>query len=73
MMDLGLAGKSVLIAGAGRGIGAACARMFVAAGAREKLLAHERDAFLGEEWPRLRVRIKSLGLDLSALLKESGE
>jgi len=47
--------------------------MFVAAGAREKLLAHERDAFLSEEWPRLRVRIKSLGLDLSALLRESGE
>jgi DNA-binding transcriptional regulator YhcF (GntR family) len=46
--------------------------MFVAAGAREKLLAHERQTFLSEEWPRLRARMKALGLDLAALLKESG-
>src|SRR3954465_3382303 len=47
--------------------------MFVAAGAREKLLAHEREVFLAEDWPRLRGRIKALGLDLSTLLKESGK
>jgi 3-oxoacyl-[acyl-carrier protein] reductase len=34
MVDLGLQGKRVLIAGGGRGIGAACARVFAAAGAR---------------------------------------
>ena len=34
MIDLGLEGKRVLIAGAGRGIGAACARLFAAVGAR---------------------------------------
>src|SRR5215470_7210572 len=34
MIDLALEGRSVLIAGAGRGIGAACARSFAAAGAR---------------------------------------
>jgi GntR family transcriptional regulator len=47
--------------------------MFVATGAREKLLAHERENFLAEDWPRLRNRIKALGLDLAALLKESGK
>ena len=44
--------------------------MFVAPGAREKLLAHEREQFLAEEWPRLRARIKVLGLDLKTLLEE---
>ena len=44
--------------------------MFVAAGARERLLAYERDTFLKYEWPRLRDRIKTLGLDLDSLLKE---
>ena len=47
--------------------------MFVAVGGREKLLAHERDTFLAEEWPRIRIQITSLGLDLDALLKEPGK
>ena len=47
--------------------------MFVAAGAREKLLAHERDSFLQQEWPRIRAQIKTLGLDLETLLKEPGK
>ena len=47
--------------------------MFVADGGREKLLAHERDTFLADEWPRIRTQIKALGLDLDALLKESGK
>jgi len=34
MIDLGLEGKRVLVAGAGRGIGEACARIFGAVGAR---------------------------------------
>ncbi len=34
MIDLGLEGKRVLVAGAGRGIGEACARIFAAVGAR---------------------------------------
>jgi GntR family transcriptional regulator len=45
--------------------------MFVAAGARTKLLSHEREAFLNEEWPRIRAQIEALGLDLEALLHES--
>jgi GntR family transcriptional regulator len=47
--------------------------MFVAAGARERLLTHEREVFLSEEWPRIRAQIKTLGLDLDALLKETGK
>ena len=47
--------------------------MFVAAGAREKLLAHERESFLAEEWPRLRARLEALGLDLASLLREPGK
>ena len=44
--------------------------MFVAGGGREKLLSHEREKFLSEEWPRIRTQIKSLGLDADALLKD---
>jgi GntR family transcriptional regulator len=44
--------------------------MFVAAGARDKLLAHERQVFLHEEGPRIRTQIEALGLDLDTLLKE---
>jgi 3-oxoacyl-[acyl-carrier protein] reductase len=51
MIDLGLEGKRVLIAGAGRGIGAACARLFAAAGAAVACLdsdAGRRDAVVAE-------------------------
>jgi len=44
--------------------------MFVAAGARQSLLAHECETFLKEDWPRIRAQIDTLGLDLDALLKE---
>jgi GntR family transcriptional regulator len=44
--------------------------MFVAAGARDKLLAHERQVFLNDDWPRIRTQIEALGLDLDTLLKE---
>ncbi|MEQ1770888.1 MAG: GntR family transcriptional regulator [Devosia sp.] len=44
--------------------------MFVAAGGRDKLLTHEREKFLSEEWPRIRAQITALGLDPQALLKE---
>ena len=45
--------------------------MFVASGGRDKLLAHERENFLAQEWPRIRSQIKALGLDIDALLKDS--
>jgi GntR family transcriptional regulator len=48
-----------------RGLG-----MFVAEGARTKLLAAERQKFLNEEWPRIRARIAALGLDPAQLIKD---
>lgn len=45
--------------------------MFVATGARSKLLTHERETFLTEEWPRIRAQIEALELDLKVLLNES--
>ena len=43
--------------------------MFVATGARDKLMTHERETFLREEWPRISAQIAALGLDLETLLK----
>jgi GntR family transcriptional regulator len=48
-----------------RGIG-----MFVIEGAREKLLASERQRFLIEEWPATLLRLELLGLDLSELVQQ---
>jgi len=47
-----------------RGLG-----MYVTDGARDKLLASERERFLRDDWPALLERIRRLGLDLDALLK----
>lgn len=46
--------------------------MFVQPGARERLLAHEREVFLNEEWPRIRARIAALELDPGQLLGKGG-
>ena len=45
-----------------RGVG-----MFVCEGARERLLASEREKFIKEEWPRLAARLEKLGLTLDDL------
>ncbi len=47
-----------------RGLG-----MYVTDGARDKLLASERERFLLEEWPAMIERIKRLGLDIEQLLR----
>lgn len=47
-----------------RGLG-----MYVNDGARNALLASERERFLSEEWPALRARLERLGLDLETLLR----
>jgi GntR family transcriptional regulator len=47
--------------------------MFVAEGGRERLLTHERETFLKQEWPRIRAQITALGLDIGALLTEGGK
>lgn len=46
-----------------RGLG-----MYVAEGARDALLASEREHFLREEWPALRARLDRLGIDIEKLL-----
>ena len=46
-----------------RGLG-----MFVKTGARAELLAHERDKFLKEDWPRIITQIRALELDPKTLL-----
>ena len=46
-----------------RGLG-----MFVKTGARVELLAHERDKFLKEDWPRIIAQIRALELDPKTLL-----
>lgn len=45
-----------------RGLG-----MFVVDGARQRLLASEREHFLQQEWPQLLQRIHNLGIDLQHL------
>lgn len=47
-----------------RGVG-----MYVIEGARDRLLATERERFVREEWPAMVERIRRLGLDLEQLLK----
>jgi GntR family transcriptional regulator len=49
-----------------RGLG-----MYVTEGAREKLLASERERFLREEWPAMLERIRRLGLEPASLLQAS--
>ena len=43
--------------------------MFIKPGARDLLMAGEREKFLNEEWPRVRATIQRLGLDAEDLLK----
>ena len=44
--------------------------MFVNAGARALLLAGEREKFLNDEWPKLREKMRRLGLSPEELLHE---
>lgn len=45
--------------------------MYVQPGARERLLDHERQRFLKEEWPRIAKRLAALELDPVELLKSA--
>ena len=47
-----------------RGLG-----MYVNAGARKRLLEAERERFLSEEWPKVRARMRRLGLDPEVLAR----
>jgi GntR family transcriptional regulator len=48
-----------------RGLG-----MFVQTGAQAKALEQERAKFLQQEWPRVRLRMQTLGLDAKQMLEE---
>ncbi len=61
LVDLGVVTKK-------RGMG-----MYVAEQARTKLLAHERDKFLKDEWPRIRARIDALELDVKDLFAKGSD
>lgn len=56
LVDIGVVEKR-------RGLG-----MFVTDGARPALLAHEREKFLKEDWPRIAAQIKALDLDIKDLV-----
>lgn len=43
--------------------------MYVVDGARDQLLARERERFLNEEWPALLARAQALGLDIAQLVQ----
>jgi GntR family transcriptional regulator len=45
-----------------RGVG-----MYVVEGAADKLRASEREQFLRQEWPEIRMRMDRLGIDLTKL------
>jgi GntR family transcriptional regulator len=47
-----------------RGVG-----MFVAPGARARLRESERGAFIRQEWPAIRERMKRLGIEVDELMK----
>jgi NAD(P)-dependent dehydrogenase (short-subunit alcohol dehydrogenase family) len=66
MIDLGLEGKRALIAGAGRGIGAACARLLAAGGARVACLDAdaERRGGIVEELQRAGVEAVPIDCDV---------
>ena len=49
-----------------RGLG-----LFVRHGARERLLALERQRFLEQEWPTLRTKLRRLGLQMDELTWEA--
>jgi GntR family transcriptional regulator len=46
--------------------------MYVTEGAREKLVASERERFLREEWPQMVERIRRLGMSTAELLSAAG-
>ena len=51
-----------------RGLG-----MYVNEGARDALLASERERFLREEWPALSARLARLGLSLGQLMEQAAK
>ena len=61
-----LVGEGLVESRRGRG-------MFVNPGARQQLLASEREKFLAEEWPRVLDTLHRLGLSAKELLPKTGQ
>lgn len=61
LVDLGVVDKR-------RGLG-----MFVAEDARAKLLAHEREKFLTQDWPYIKALIEALDLRVEDLFKKEDD
>jgi len=61
-----LVGEGLIESRRGRG-------MFVNPGARDRLLASERERFLSEEWPRVLDTLHRLGLSAEELLPKIGQ
>jgi DNA-binding transcriptional regulator YhcF (GntR family) len=61
LVELGIVEKK-------RGLG-----MFLTSNAREKLLRHQREKFLCEDWPRITAQIKTLGLSVADLIADKKE
>lgn len=61
LVELGIVEKK-------RGLG-----MFLTSNAREKLLRHQREKFLSEDWPRITAQIKTLGLSVADLIADKKE
>lgn len=61
-----LVGEGLVESRRGRG-------MFVIPGARQQLLASEREKFLAEEWPRVLDTLHRLGLSAKELLPKTGQ
>lgn len=47
--------------------------MFVNQGARDRLLTHEREKFLADDWPRILNQIRALELDPAQLLNPGSD
>jgi 3-oxoacyl-[acyl-carrier protein] reductase len=67
-MDLGLAGKSVLVTGGSKGIGLACARAFAAEGCKVHIAARDHER-LDKARSELRVQVHSVDLRDGAALR----
>ena len=68
-MELGLAGKSVLVTGGTKGIGLACAKAFAAEGCRVEVASRNRNGFEGNFHP---VDLRD-GKALTRLAQECGD
>ena len=71
-MNLDLNGKHILITGGSKGIGLACAKLFVQEGARVSLLARDEAALNAARETLNALREHSVGSSMSVDLRQPG-